>query len=134
LSQAALDLVGESHNPDQLVFRGTSGRMSGWSKMLARLHQQSGTTGWALHDLRRSAATRMQDLGTPQETVSRILNHAVGGVDSVYLRGHLEEKKRLALEAWSAELTRLTSMDEESCKALNETCAEILEAPQRSSR
>ena len=49
-----------------IVFAGRSGKLSGYSKMKAELDEVSGVKGWVLHDLRRSAASRMQGLGIPR--------------------------------------------------------------------
>lgn len=62
-----------------------------------------------LHDLRRTAATRMQELGTKPEVVDAVLDHAAGGVTGVYQRyGYLEEM-RLALEGWAVRLRVITA-------------------------
>ena len=41
------------------------------------LDEASGVTDWRLHDLRRSAASNVQDLGIRNEVVQAVLNHAV---------------------------------------------------------
>ena len=40
---------------------------------------------WRLHDLRRTCATGMQELGISNDVVQSVLNHAIGGVGGVYL-------------------------------------------------
>ena len=72
----------------------------------ASLDQASGVTGWRLHDLRRTAATNMQDLGIRNHIVQAVLNHAVPGVGGVYLRAELEKQKAEALAIWATALTR----------------------------
>ena len=37
-----------------------------------------GVTGWTLHDLRRTAATRMADLGVQPHVIEAVLNHVSG--------------------------------------------------------
>ena len=59
---------------------------------------------WRLHDLRRTAATRMSDLGTLPHVVEAILNHLSGhkaGVAGVYNRAAYAKEKREALETWA---------------------------------
>ena len=56
------------------VFAGRSGKLSGFSKLKAELDKASGVTDWRLHDLRRTAATNMQELGIRNEVVQSILN------------------------------------------------------------
>ena len=64
-------------------------------------------TDWRLHDLRRTAATNMQELGIRNEVVQSILNHAVPGVGGVYLRSELEKQKAEALTMWASALVRI---------------------------
>jgi len=65
---------------------------------------------WHLHDLRRTAATRMTGMGKLGVTrlhVSFVLNHSVPGVTGVYdLYEYLAEKTRV-LDLWGARLTAI---------------------------
>jgi integrase len=106
LSALAFDLVGQGE-ARELVFAGRSGKISGYSKLKQALDEASGVSGWVLHDLRRTAASRMQALRTPNHIVGLILNHAVPGVGAVYLQAELEEQKAEALLTWSAALERI---------------------------
>ena len=83
--------------PQALVFGGGNGKISGFSKLKRGLDKASGVEGWRLHDLRRSAATHMQELGIAPDTIRAILNHAMPGVGGVYMRAELEAAKRDAL-------------------------------------
>ncbi|SOE18858.1 site-specific recombinase XerD [Hoeflea halophila] len=65
---------------------------------------------WTPHDLRRTAATRMNEIGVQPHIVEAILNHVSGakaGVAGVYNRADYIEQKRAALDAWAAELGRI---------------------------
>jgi integrase len=59
---------------------------------------------WWLHDLRRTGASGMAQLGVPPHVIERVLNHISGsqaGVAGIYNRyGYLPEKRQ-ALDAWS---------------------------------
>ena len=56
---------------------------------------------WGLHDLRRTAATKMVELGVAESIVSRILNHAARGITAkVYVHASFDAEKRAALVAW----------------------------------
>ena len=57
------------------VFGDGEGGFSGFSKCKERLDEACGVSGWTLHDLRRTAATRMADLGVQPHVVEAILNH-----------------------------------------------------------
>lgn len=84
----------------------------GYSKSKADLDRYMAAKGealapWTLHDLRRSAATHMVRLGTPELVVSRILNHAATGVTGkVYALHTYAPEKRHALDTWAADLMR----------------------------
>jgi integrase len=59
---------------------------------------------WRLHDLRRSAATRMCDLGVAPHVVEQILNHQSGhrgGIVGVYNRSSYEREVRAAMAMWA---------------------------------
>lgn len=56
------------------------------------------------HDLRRTCATYLSELGVPRLVVSKILNHADGSVDAIYDRHGYIPEKREAMEKWNNEL------------------------------
>jgi integrase len=107
LPPLALQLVGRGE-ASALAFAGVGGRLGGYSKFKAALDKAAGVSGWRLHDLRRTAASRMQELGIRNEIIQAVLNHAVPGVGGVYLRAELEKDKAEALRAWATELERIT--------------------------
>jgi integrase len=106
LPKLALTLVGNGE-PEDLVFAGRSGKLSGFSKLKTTLDELSGVSDWRLHDLRRTAASGMQDAGVPNHIVQAVLNHAIPGVGAVYLHARLEQEKTEALEAWANALIRI---------------------------
>jgi len=89
----------------------SSGRpISNFSKPLAKLQAVSGTSGWRLHDLRRTIATAMAEAGVDFAGVDTLLNHAAseskGGVKGIYNRAKLEEPKARAMRLWGDLLDR----------------------------
>ena len=105
-----------------LVFGSRAGPFSGWSKakaeldtrMLAGLREQHGSKAklfpWRLHDIRRTVATRMADLGVLPHVIEAVLNHISGyraGVAGVYNRATYGAEKRAALELWAKHLDKL---------------------------
>ena len=106
LPPLALQLVGRG-GANALVFAGASGKLGGFSKFKKALDKTAGVTDWRLHDLRRTAATHMQELGIRNETIQAVLNHAIPGVGGVYLRAELEKEKAEALRGWAIELERI---------------------------
>lgn len=61
------------------------------------------------HDLRRTAASLMTGAKVPRLVVSKILNHAEGGVTAVYDRHGYDDEKRQALETWARKLESIIS-------------------------
>ena len=59
---------------------------------------------WRLHDLRRTAATHMARLGVDRLVISKVLNHAEGGVTKGYDRHGYDDEKRRALDLWAQRL------------------------------
>jgi integrase len=63
--------------------------VSGWSKIKRRLDGTMNIPHWRLHDLRRTAATGMAEIGVSPHIVEAVLNHVSGaraGVAGVYNR------------------------------------------------
>jgi integrase len=93
-----------------LVFPGERGVFSGWSKAKRHLDETSGVSGWVLHDLRRTAATRMGELGVAPHIVEAVLNHASGhkgGIAGVYNHARYATEKQRALDLWSTHLAAI---------------------------
>ncbi len=59
------------------------------------------------HDLRRTAATRMNELGVAPHVVEKILNHKLAGVMAVYNKAEYESERIEAMQLWAAELDRI---------------------------
>jgi integrase len=69
-----------------------------------------GVPPWRLHDLRRTAATHMGELGIPPHIVELCLNHISGakaGVAGTYNRSVQLEERRAALEKWADHVQNL---------------------------
>lgn len=61
------------------------------------------------HDLRRTAATRMGDLGVSDDVIGLVLNHSPESVTRIhYQHSRRTGQMRAALERWAAELQRTT--------------------------
>lgn len=75
-----------------------------WGRAKAAFDQRLSLPPWTLHDLRRSAATRMADLGILPHVIEAVLNH-VGlsrkGVAGIYNRSSYEREARAALALWA---------------------------------
>jgi integrase len=65
---------------------------------------------WRPHDLRRTCATRMADLGVQPHVIESILNHYSGfrsGVSGTYNRSPYEREMRAALALWADHVSSL---------------------------
>ena len=59
---------------------------------------------WTLHDLRRTCATRMADIGVQPHIIEAVLNHISGhkvGVAGIYNRSSYEREVKAALALWA---------------------------------
>jgi len=61
------------------------------------------------HDLRRTAATFMAQMGEMDEVIDAILNHAKQGVIKVYNQYRYDKEKQTALESWERKLKSITT-------------------------
>jgi integrase len=67
---------------------------------------------WRLHDLRRSFATGMADIGIAPHIIEACLNHISGhkgGVAGIYNRAAYAAEKKAALERWAAHVKGLVT-------------------------
>jgi integrase len=98
--------------PRDLIFGFGDGPFSGWSGCKEQLDERIAKAGkpvadWVLHDLRRTAATRMADLGVQPHVIEAVLNHASGhkaGVAGIYNRSTYDREKAAALDLWGERL------------------------------
>lgn len=129
LPAAAMAILGAVPRRDDrdLVFGSRAGPFSGWSKakaelderMLAALKAEQGSKAvlapWRHHDIRRTAATRMGDLGVQPHVVEAVLNHISGtkaGVAGIYNRALYLPEKRAALALWAGRVAQLGGASE----------------------
>jgi integrase len=81
-----------------------------WSRHKIDLDQRSGVKGWTFHDLRRTTATGMADLGIQPHIIEAVLNHVSGhkaGVAGIYNGSSYDREKRDALNIWGEHITAL---------------------------
>jgi len=81
------------------------------TKALGRARPCFGLEDFRVHDLRRTAATRMAELGVDPHTISLVLNHVSarrGTITAkVYNQYSYDREKREALVAWGARLEQI---------------------------
>jgi len=74
--------------------------ISGFGKFKQRIDKATGVENWRLHDLRRTAATRMAEMKIPRFTVSRVLGHSDTSITATYDRASYRDEKLAALSLW----------------------------------
>ena len=103
---AIIDQVPRMAGRDQL-FGVSAGRgYSAWAQGKTSLDRRLGDdiAPFHLHDVRRSVATRMADIGVQPHIIEQILNHQSGhkrGPAGVYNRSSYERETRAALALWA---------------------------------
>lgn len=79
---------------------------------LERVRPAIGLENFRIHDLRRTAATRMAELGVSPHTISLVLNHVSARrgtvTGKVYNQYNYDREKREALLAWGARLEKIS--------------------------
>jgi integrase len=84
----------------------------GQSQAKIALDKASGVTDWTLHDLRRTFATRLAELGVAPHVIERLLNHVTGSLSPialVYNKAKYQEEMRAAILLWETQLKKLLS-------------------------
>jgi integrase len=81
-----------------------------WDKFKRLLDAKAGVGDWNLHDLRRTVATRLADIGIQPHIIEQILNHQSGhrrGVAGTYNRSSYDREVHHALLRWEQHLSTL---------------------------
>lgn len=108
LPKEVVALLKSLHILGEFVFT-SDGRkpISGFSKIKTKVDKllaDSGISPWTFHDLRRSCATGMADLGIAPHIIEAILNHVSGaksGVAGLYNRSKYDIERGEALTKWA---------------------------------
>jgi integrase len=107
-----LSLIPRPAGPECFVFGGDK-PVSSFSRTKAELDAaMPGVAPWRIHDLRRTAATGMADLGIMPHIIEAVLNHVSGakaGVAGIYNRAAYADEKKAALERWANHIDGLVS-------------------------
>jgi integrase len=115
LPAAALAIIAEIERvPGRAhLFGGAADRgFQYWSTSKRELDKRAGVTGWTVHDLRRTAATRMADIGIAPHVIEAVLNHQSGhkrGPAGIYNRSTYTAEVKTALERWAAHVEALVA-------------------------
>jgi integrase len=99
----------------------SDGGLSHWHAK-AELDQRLTIKPWRVHDLRRTLATRLCDLGIAPHVVEQILNHQSGhraGIVGVYNRSSYEREVKAALALWSDHVRALVESGKRKIVAMH---------------
>lgn len=106
-SKTALRIIG-SGKANERVFPGVHDKISGFSRLKKDLDALSGTSGWRIHDLRRTLFTRLvDDLDYPEEIAHAVCNHKQQGLSAVYNQATREHQKAKAWRDWDNRLNAI---------------------------
>ena len=105
LSRQAIALLLARRPPtpkaETLIFAtSTGGNLANWDRATKALQADSGTTGWTRHDLRRTGATMLGDMGELPDIIEAALNHVSihSQVATVYNRSRYRPQVAAALQ------------------------------------
>jgi integrase len=72
-----------------------------------QITKKTGMNSWSLHDLRRTVATRLSELGAPPHVIEKLLGHQMGGVMARYnLHDYLDDQ-HYWLMVWHCHLEKV---------------------------
>ena len=80
---------------------------SDWNGAKHELDERLSIADWHLHDLRRTSATQMAELGVQPHIIEAVLNHVSGhkgGVAGIYNRAKYADEMRAALQRWADQI------------------------------
>jgi integrase len=120
-------LKSRTRSDRKLVFGIGTGGFKGWGKAQDRVNAAiSADVGanlahWTIHDLRRTAATGMANIGEMPHVIEAVLNHVSGhraGVAGIYNRALYKTEKAQALAKWATHVLALVKGGRSNVQAL----------------
>lgn len=77
----------------------------------AQIIMKTGMKEWSLHDLRRTVATRLSELGAPPHVIEKLLGHQMSGVMARYnLHDYINDQHEW-LKVWTDHLGRVLGLE-----------------------
>jgi integrase len=114
LSAAALAVIESQQRSDSPYVFTTDGKtpIAAFSKFKTKFDAATKTSGWTLHDCRRSARSLLARAGISSDHAERCLGHVIGGVEGVYDRHHYLPEMKRAYDALAALIERIANPPE----------------------
>lgn len=106
--------------PEALIFAtGTGGALSNWDRASKAIMETSKTKGWTRHDLRRSGATLLGEMGVEPHVIEAALNHVSikSPIAAVYNRSRYRPQVAEALQRLADKLDQIVAEAEARQKA-----------------
>jgi integrase len=103
-------LEARRNNGRALVFGVGQGAFGGWTRCKAQLDAAAKVAPWVVHDIRRSVATGMAEIGVQPHVIEAVLNHVSGskaGPAGIYNKSTYETEKANALQRWAAHVAAI---------------------------
>ena len=97
-------------SPHVFPGRTKTGYLYVFGPLKEQLDERCGFSNWTHHDLRRTFATRLAEMGIAPHIIERLLNHVSGqisGIAAIYNRAKYVDERREAMHAWERHLTKL---------------------------
>ncbi len=108
LPRQAEALLKELNRDRQTIFgRATTTGVQAWLRRWA--DREKITPRFTPHDLRRTFATRLNELGVAPHVVERILNHSLQGVMSIYNQAEYADERTDAMQLWADEVEKIVA-------------------------
>jgi len=120
LSPLAVKIINNIPKSGNYVFTTTGeGHIKGFSKAKAKCDRLEALAAdemeplenWTVHDLRRTVATGMGELGIAPHIIEAVQGRSIEGIAKTYNRAKLKDAKRNALETWTRHVMAITDPD-----------------------
>ena len=111
LSAQALAIIKRLPRRNTTPFLFAKRGFTNWNDAKQELDQRAGIAPWRLHDLRRTCATGLGELGILPHVIEQALNHVSGakaGVAGTYNKSKMTDAVREGLQKWADWLDRIT--------------------------
>ena len=119
-AKAIVDSMPVINGSDWIFTNNGRQAVDGMSHYKRKIDELSGTSGWRLHDLRRTSRSLMSRAGVNSDHAERCMGHLQPGVKGVYDRHAYLDEKRQAFEALAALIERILDPPKDNVVALRE--------------
>jgi len=112
LSQQAVDLLRGLGPGDGFLFPHRGGRTQPMAPSTLNRALERATRGmnpFTVHDLRRTAATRLSEMGFNRDWIEKAMNHTLPGVRGIYNRAQYAKQRREMLQKWADAVDRMVN-------------------------